>query len=44
MKYCRPVFRLLHKQAPELAKKTFLEHESFYVGGALWERTRTLTV
>ncbi|NXD32286.1 LKHA4 aminopeptidase, partial [Spelaeornis formosus] len=30
MKYCRPVFRLLHKQAPELAKKTFLEHESFY--------------
>jgi leukotriene-A4 hydrolase len=31
MKYCRPVFRLLYKQAPELARKTFLEHQGFYV-------------
>jgi len=30
MKYCRPVFRLLHKQAPELAKKTFEAHQDFY--------------
>ena len=31
MKYCRPVFRLLYKQTPELAKKTFLAHQAFYV-------------
>ena len=31
MKFCRPIYRLLNKQAPELAKKTFLEHASFYV-------------
>lgn len=31
MKFCRPTFRLLHKQAPELAVKTFKEHEGFYV-------------
>ncbi|WVQ82071.1 leukotriene A-4 hydrolase/aminopeptidase [Cryptococcus sp. DSM 104549] len=30
MKFCRPVFRLLNEQAPELAKKTFLEHSGFY--------------
>ena len=30
MKYCRPVFRLLHKQTPELAKKTFEAHQDFY--------------
>ena len=31
MKYCRPVFRLLYKQTPELARKTFLAHQNFYV-------------
>ena len=31
MKYCRPVFRLLYKQTPELAVKTFRAHENFYV-------------
>lgn len=31
MKYCRPVFRLLYKQTPELARKTFLAHQAFYV-------------
>lgn len=40
MKYCRPVFRLLHKQAPELAKKTFLDHETFYVSAFLKRRDR----
>ncbi|WWD18897.1 leukotriene A-4 hydrolase/aminopeptidase [Kwoniella shandongensis] len=30
MKYCRPVFRLLNEQTPELAKKTFTDHASFY--------------
>lgn len=30
MKFCRPVFRLLNEQAPELAKKTFMEHAGFY--------------
>ena len=31
MKFCRPIFRLLHQQAPELAKKTFMEHKDFFV-------------
>lgn len=31
MKYCRPTYRALNKVAPELAKKTFLEHADFYV-------------
>ena len=35
MKFCRPIYRLLNKQAPELAKKTFLEHASFYVSTSL---------
>ncbi|WWC90899.1 leukotriene A-4 hydrolase/aminopeptidase [Kwoniella dendrophila CBS 6074] len=30
MKFCRPVFRLLNEQKPELAKKTFLKHANFY--------------
>ncbi|WWC63102.1 leukotriene A-4 hydrolase/aminopeptidase [Kwoniella dejecticola CBS 10117] len=30
MKFCRPVFRLLNEQTPELAKKTFLKHANFY--------------
>jgi hypothetical protein len=31
MKFCRPIYRSLYKVAPELAKKTFLAHASFYV-------------
>lgn len=27
----QPVFRLLHEQRPELARKTFTEHAEFYV-------------
>ena len=30
MKFCRPTFRLINKQNPELAKKTFLAHKDFY--------------
>ncbi|WWC71745.1 leukotriene A-4 hydrolase/aminopeptidase [Kwoniella pini CBS 10737] len=30
MKFCRPVFRLLNEQTPELAKKIFLKHANFY--------------
>ncbi|ORY35363.1 peptidase family M1-domain-containing protein [Naematelia encephala] len=30
MKFCRPVYRLLFQQKPDLAKKTFLEHAAFY--------------
>ncbi len=33
MKFCRPIYRLLFKQTPELAKKTFLGHAAFYVSG-----------
>jgi hypothetical protein len=32
MKFCRPIYRLLNQQTPELAKKTFLKHAAFYVG------------
>ena len=35
MKFCRPTYRLLNKQTPELAKKTFLEHAAFYVSASL---------
>jgi hypothetical protein len=31
MKFCRPIFRLIDKVDPGLAKKTFKEHASFYV-------------
>jgi leukotriene-A4 hydrolase len=31
MKFCRPIYRLLNKQNPELANKTFLTHVAFYV-------------
>lgn len=31
MKFCRPIFRLIDKVNPELAKKTFKQHASFYV-------------
>ena len=37
MKFCRPVFRLLDKVDPELAKKTFKEHASFYVSFSIRE-------
>ncbi|KAK8854951.1 leukotriene A-4 hydrolase/aminopeptidase [Kwoniella newhampshirensis] len=30
MKFCRPIFRLLNQQTPELARKTFREHAAFY--------------
>ncbi|KAK4685307.1 leukotriene-A4 hydrolase, partial [Tremellales sp. Uapishka_1] len=30
MKYCRPIYKLLYKVRPALAKKTFLDHASFY--------------
>ena len=30
MKYCRTIFKALHKVEPALAKQTFLENESFY--------------
>ncbi|ORX38697.1 peptidase family M1-domain-containing protein [Kockovaella imperatae] len=30
MKFCRPIFRLLKQQTPELAQKTFMEHKDFY--------------
>ncbi|WOO82539.1 Leucine aminopeptidase 2 [Vanrija pseudolonga] len=30
MKFCRPIFRLLNEQAPELARNTFTEHAAFY--------------
>ncbi|WVO17684.1 leukotriene A-4 hydrolase/aminopeptidase [Cryptococcus depauperatus] len=30
MKFCRPVYRLLYKQVPDLAQQTFKEHEEFY--------------
>lgn len=32
MKFCRPIYRLLNQQTPELARKTFLKHAAFYVG------------
>lgn len=31
MKFCRPTYRGIFSQDPELAKKTFLEHKDFYV-------------
>lgn len=31
MKFCRPIFRLLLDVDPELARRTFKEHASFYV-------------
>ncbi|EJT51631.1 leukotriene-A(4) hydrolase [Trichosporon asahii var. asahii CBS 2479] len=31
MKFCRPIFKLLNEQNPELAKKVFKEHAEFYV-------------
>lgn len=30
MKYCRPLYRALHKVEPELARKTFLANRTFY--------------
>ncbi|OCF30838.1 leukotriene A-4 hydrolase/aminopeptidase [Kwoniella heveanensis BCC8398] len=30
MKFNRPIFRLLNEQKPELAKKTFMDNESFF--------------
>ncbi|RSH81372.1 hypothetical protein EHS25_006904 [Saitozyma podzolica] len=30
MKFCRPIYRLLNQQTPELARKTFLKHAAFY--------------
>jgi leukotriene-A4 hydrolase len=35
MKFCRPIFRLIDKVDPELAKKTFKQHASFYVSTSL---------
>jgi hypothetical protein len=29
--HLQPIFRLLNEQRPELARKTFLEHATFYV-------------
>ena len=30
MKYCRTIFKALYKVEPDLARRTFLENESFY--------------
>jgi leukotriene-A4 hydrolase len=30
MKFCRPVFRLVHKVDPDLAKKTFEKHKTAF--------------
>jgi leukotriene-A4 hydrolase len=35
MKFCRPIYRAINEQAPELAKETFLEHAAFYVSAFL---------
>jgi leukotriene-A4 hydrolase len=31
MKFCRPTYRGIFNQDPELAKKTFMKHKDFYV-------------
>lgn len=31
MKFCRPTYRGIFTQDPELAKKTFMKHKDFYV-------------
>lgn len=43
MKYCRTIFKALYRVAPALARRTFLENESFYhpIAASMIRKVRT---